>query len=212
MKKIQSKIKALERSQHYHWFWGGSRAAKSKVGDGILPKFKLVQYFIIVLFTCKNEEDASKMTAVEWSQHFFHYKFMGIFQDAQGQLTPISLVGSCRFLNPSEMLWLSSLPVRIKKNQSKMKELEWSQDFFHYKFMGIFQDAQGQLTPMSLVGSCRFLNPSEMLWLSSLPVRIKKNQSKMKELEWSQDFPHYNSMGSICCHGNQSSDPIWPKT
>ena len=28
----------------------------------------------------------------------------------------------------------------------------------------------------------------------------------MKELEWSQDFPHYNPMGAICCHGNQSSD------
>ena len=35
-------------------------------------------------------------------------------------------------------------------------------------------------------------------------------QSKLKELEWSQDFPHYNSMGVTCCHGNQSFDPIWP--
>ena len=34
----------------------------------------------------------------------------------------------------------------------------------------------------------------------------------MKELEWSQGFPHYKIMGAICCHGNQSSDPIWPKT
>ena len=34
----------------------------------------------------------------------------------------------------------------------------------------------------------------------------------MKELEWSQGFPHYNPMGAICCHGNQSSDPIRPKT
>ena len=34
----------------------------------------------------------------------------------------------------------------------------------------------------------------------------------MKELEWSQDFPHYNPMGAICCHGNQSSDPILLKT
>ena len=34
-----------------------------------------------------------------------------------------------------------------------MKELEWSQDFSHYKSMGIFQDAQGQLTPQSLVRS-----------------------------------------------------------
>ena len=24
-------------------------------------------------------------------------------------------------------------------------------------------------------------------------------------------FPHYNSLGAICCHGNQSSDPTWPK-
>ena len=51
-----------------------------------------------------------------------------------------------------------------------------------------------------------------MLWLFLLPARIKKIQSKMKELEWSQGFPHYNSMGAICCHGNQSSDPIRPKT
>ena len=74
--------------------------------------------------------------------------------------------------------------------------------------MGIFLDAQGQLTHKSLVQSCQILNPSEILWLSSLPARIKKNQSKMKELEWSQGFPHYNPMGAICCHGNQSSDPI----
>ena len=74
--------------------------------------------------------------------------------------------------------------------------------------MGIFLDAQGQLTHKSLVQSCQILNPSEILWLSLLPARIKKNQSKMKELEWSQGFPHYNPMGAICCHGNQSSDPM----
>ena len=32
----------------------------------------------------------------------------------------------------------------------------------------------------------------------------------MKAPELSQDFPHYK--GAICCHGNQSSDLIWPKT
>ena len=69
------------------------------------------------------------MTALEWSQYFFHYKSMGIFPDAQGQVTHKSLVGSCWILNPFEMLWLFSLPVRIKKIQLKMKELEWSQVF-----------------------------------------------------------------------------------
>ena len=78
--------------------------------------------------------------------------------------------------------------------------------------MGIFPDAQGQLTHKSLVGSCRISNPFEILLLSLLPARLKKNKSKMKELEWSQDFPYYNPMGAICCHGNQSSDLILPKT
>ena len=41
----------------------------------------------------------------------------------------------------------------MKLIHTKMKELEWSQDFSHYKSMGIFQDAQGQLTPQSLVKS-----------------------------------------------------------
>ena len=90
--------------------------------------------------------------------------------------------------------------------------LEWPQHFSHYKSMGIFPDAQGQLTPQSEVEPGRNSNSSEMLWFSLLPARMKKIQSEMKLLEWPQHFPHYNSMGAICCHGNQSSDPTWPKT
>ena len=47
---------------------------------------------------------------------------------------------------------------------------------------------------------------------SSLPASMKKIRSKMKALEWTQHFPHYNPMGAICCHGNQSSNPTWSKT
>ena len=100
----------------------------------------------------------------------------------------------------------------MKNIDTKMKALEWSQHFSHYKSMGIFSKAQGQLNPKSMVRSCQSANPLEILLLSLLPARIKKNQSKMKELEWSQDFPHYNPMGAICCHGNQSANPILPKT
>ena len=35
---------------------------------------------------------------------------------------------------------------------------------------------------------------------------------KMRALECSKHFPHYNPMGTIGCHGHQSSDPIWSKT
>ena len=52
--------------------------------------------------------------------------------------------------------------------------------------MGIFTDAQGQLTPQSLVRSGRISNSSEMLWMSLLPASMKKIQSKMKALEWTQ--------------------------
>ena len=78
------------------------------------------------------------MTALEWSQYFSHYKSMGIFSDAQGQLTPQSKVWSSRILNPSELLWWSLLPARMKKIQSKMKALEWSQDY-----LLIFQTLKG---------------------------------------------------------------------
>ena len=63
-----------------------------------------------------------------------------------------------------------------------MNELEWSQHFSHYKSIGIIQDAQGQLTSQSLVESGPNSNLSERLWLSLLPVSIKKIQSKLKVL------------------------------
>ena len=94
-----------------------------------LPKFELIQAFMHVLDTCKNEEDPIKMKALECSQDFSHYKSMGIFPDAQGQLTPQSLVRSGRISNSFEMLWMSSLPATMKNIRSKMKALEWSQHY-----------------------------------------------------------------------------------
>ena len=74
--------------------------------------------------------------------------------------------------------------------------------------MGIFPDAQGQLTPQSLVRFCRIPNSSEMLWMFSLPASMKKIRLKMKALECSQHFPHYYPMGTIRCHRNQSRSDL----
>ena len=55
--------------------------------------------------TCKNEEDPIKMKVLEWPQHFSHYKSDGdFFPDAQGQLTPQSMVGASRISNSFEIL------------------------------------------------------------------------------------------------------------
>ena len=53
-----------------------------------LPKFELIQAVTHVLVTRKNKEDQIKMKALECSQDSSHYKSMGIFRFAQGQLTP----------------------------------------------------------------------------------------------------------------------------
>ena len=134
------------------------------------------------------------------------------FSDAQGQITLESVVVSSRNLNSSKLSCMSLLPTRMKMIHTKMNELEWSQHFSHHKSMGIFQDAQGQLTSQSLVESGPNSTLSEILWLSSLPVSMKKIRSKMKALACSQHFSQYNPMGAIRCHGRQSSDPIWSKT
>ena len=131
------------------------------------------------------------------------------FSDAQGHITLELVVVSGQNLNSSKLSRMSSLPAKMKMIQSKMKELEWSQHFSHYKSMQIFPDSQGQLTTQSLLRSGLISNSSEM---SLLPASMKKIRSKTKALECSQHFPHYNPMVAIRCHGNQRSNPIWPQT
>ena len=70
--------------------------------------------------------------------------------------------------------------------------------------MGFFSYAQGQLTPQSLVRSGPISNSSEMLWIFLLPASMKKIRSKMKALEWTQHFSHYNSMVAM-----ETSGRIW---
>ena len=48
--------------------------------------------------------------------------------------------------------------------------------------------------------------------MSSLPASIKRIGSKTIEKRRRHRFPHYKSMGTSCCHGNQSFDSICPKT
>ena len=106
------------------------------------------------LVACKNEKDPIKNEGARVVTTLFIN-----FSDAQGQLTPKSVMESCRNSNSSELLWLDLLSARMKKIHPKMKVLEWSQHFSHYKSMGIFPNAQGQLTNKSLVGSWRISNP-----------------------------------------------------
>ena len=81
-------------------------------------------------------------------QNFFLSSTHRFFRRPRADNTE-SVVVSSRNWNLSKLSCVSLLPTRMKIIHTKMKELEWSQHFPHYKSMGIFQDAQGQLTPQS---------------------------------------------------------------
>ena len=115
--------------------------------------FELIRDVIDVLVTCQYEEDLIKTRGAR----VFTTLYIN-FSDAQGQITLELVVVSGRNLNTSKLSCISSLPARMGMIHSKMKELECSQDFSHYKSMGIFPDPQGQVTPQSLVRSSRISN------------------------------------------------------
>ena len=130
-------------------------AANSAVHGPIWSNFELVQDFMVVLHTCKNEEDPIKNRGARVFTTFYIK-----FSDVQGQITLVFVVLSGRNSNSSKLSCMFSLPARMRLIKSKMKELECSQDFSHYKSMGIFPDAQGHLTRQSLVQSGRISNSS----------------------------------------------------
>ena len=54
----------------------------------IQPKIKLYQVFMPVLVTSNFDDDSTKNEQASMHTPFSHYKSMGNFLDAQGQLTP----------------------------------------------------------------------------------------------------------------------------
>ena len=131
-----------------------------------------------------------KMKALECSQDFSHYKSMGIFPDAQGQLTLQSMVGSG--INFELVQDFMVVLVTCKNEEDPIKN-EGARVFTTLYIN--FSDAQGQITLELVVVSSRNLNSSKLSCMSSLPARNRMIESEMKELECSQVFSHYKSMG-----------------
>ena len=79
-----------------------------------------------VLVTCKNEDDRIKNEGARVPT-----TLNSNFSDAQGQITLELVVVSGRNSNSFTLIFMSSLPARMRMIESKMKELEFSQDFSH---------------------------------------------------------------------------------
>ena len=74
----------------------------------IRHKIELNQAFMPVLVISNFDDDAIKNEQVSVEKAFSHYKSMGNFLDAQGQLTLKSVVRSGRNSKASEILFMSS--------------------------------------------------------------------------------------------------------
>ena len=128
-------MKALKWSQHYLLIF--------QMLKGLLP--------------ARMKKIHPKMTALEWSQHFSNYKSMGIFPDAQGQLTHKSLV----LPNFKPIQAFMVILVTCKNEEDPIKNEGVS---VVIRLFIDFSDAQGQLTLKSVMKSCQNSNSSELLW------------------------------------------------
>ena len=82
------------------------------VPDWIWPNFELIQalvYESYVIVTCKYEQDLIKYLRKSGNTIFPRYKFMVIFADALGHLTPQLVVGCGRILYFSKLSCMSLL-------------------------------------------------------------------------------------------------------
>ena len=100
-----------------------------------------------ILVTCKYEEDPIKNEGARVDTTLYSN-----FSDAQGQITLVLVSVSGRNLNSSKLSCMSSLPARMRMIDSKMKELECSQDFSHYKSMGIFFSRRSRAANSAVLG------------------------------------------------------------
>ena len=126
VKKIQMKTKALVFTTFlllhvFVDFLRHSGAADCAVHIPIRLNFKLSPALMGILLTCKNEQGSIKN---EGARVFT--TLMIDFSDAQGQLTPQSLVGFCQNSNSFKHLCMSLLHARMMVIQLKLKGLQQS--------------------------------------------------------------------------------------
>ena len=99
---------------------------------------------------------------------------MGIFSDAQGQLTPQSL---SRIWPKFELVRdIIDVLLTCKYKEDPIKK-EGARVLT--RLYDVFSDAQGQLTQKSAAEFCPNSNSSKLLCLSSLPATIKKEGARV---------------------------------
>ena len=93
---------------------------------------------MVALVTCKNEEDS----ITNEGARVLTTLYINV-SDAQGQTTLELVVVSGRNLNSFKLSCMSSLPIRMRMTDSKMKELECHKSSLIISLWGFFQTHKG---------------------------------------------------------------------
>ena len=93
---------------------------------------------MVVLVTCKNEEDLIKNEGTRVLTTLYIN-----FSDVQGQITLELVLVSGRNLNSTKLSCMSSLPARMRMIDSKLKELEFYKISPILSLWGFFQTLKG---------------------------------------------------------------------
>ena len=167
-------------------------ADNSGVCGGIWPKFELIQAFMHDLLTCKNEVDQIKNEGARVFTRFLPLLVYWDFSRRSRAFNSAVLVP----IWPNFELVLDVMHVLVTYQFEEDPIKNRGARVFTTLYFN-FSDAQGQITLELGVVSSRNLFASKLSCMSSLPARMRMIDSKMKELECSQDFSHYKSMGII---------------
>ena len=140
----------------------------------------------------------SKTTEKRWRHHNMSTENL---IRTQGHVTRKWLFRFSWNLNLSEILWLSWLPAGWTKIRSKINELAWRHHFPIISLREIFSRSRAANSIVSgpIWPKVKLRDFMHVL----VTCKYRKNQIKNK---WEK------VNGTICCHGNQSFNPICPKT
>ena len=129
----------------------------------------------------------------------------------QGQVPPKWVVWFGLKSNSTELLCLSWLPATLMMIRSKMNELAWRHHFPIIRLWEIFKRSRAANSVVSGPIWPKF----ELFWVFMyvlVSCKYKKDRIKSNREKVETPFSHYRSMGTFCCHGYQSFDPICRKT
>ena len=137
----------------YEDFFKRSRADNSVARGWIWLNFKLVRALMYVVVPCKYGKDSIENSEDNAWTTFSPYKVYGdFFKSSRADNSPARGRIWLNFEHNRDLMYVV-VPCKYGKDPiENSRDNAWT-PFFHYKSIGIFSKAQGQITPQPEVGS-----------------------------------------------------------